>query len=118
MSVVSLVPESRAVTVNGRTYLCDPVQHCIDVVDADGRPIFSFGGRGSRLGQLNTPADIAVVTFGSPSEDLPDGGMPMIAVADRGNHRIQLFEPEGVAIAAIDGSRGRSAASAWAPRAG
>lgn len=119
MSVlVSIVPEGRVAVLNDRTYLCDPRNHYIDVVDADGTPLFAFGGRGSRLGQLNTPTDIAVVTFGLPTEDAPDGGAPMLAVADRGNHRIQLFEPDGVAIAAIDGSRGRTAQSAWAPRAG
>ncbi len=116
--LVSILPEERMATLNGRTYICDPRNHYIDVVDADGRPLFAFGGRGSRIGQLNTPADIAVVSFDGSTEESPDAGAPMLAVADRGNHRIQLFEPDGVAIAAIDGSRGRTAPSAWAPRAG
>src|SRR5438876_4950936 len=88
--VVPIAPVGGAAICGDRTYLCDPRNHCIDVVDADGRPLFSFGGRGSRLGQLNTPTDIAVVWLAQGDEGAEETGMPMLAVADRGNHRIQL----------------------------
>jgi DNA-binding beta-propeller fold protein YncE len=52
-------------------------------VDKDGNWIKSWGERGKGPGQFNTPHAIAV--------DAKDN----IYVADRGNHRIQVFDTEG-----------------------
>jgi hypothetical protein len=102
----------------GRAYLCDPRNHTVDVVDLDNRPIFSFGGRGRRLGQLDTPTDVAVVWL--TQEDRSHGTLneALLVVADRGNHRVQLFELDGVPVAAIDGVRGRRAPGSWPLYAG
>ncbi|MEP7304834.1 MAG: hypothetical protein ABJA98_04880 [Acidobacteriota bacterium] len=94
----------------GRIYICDPETHTIDVLDRNGRPLFSFGGFGSRLGQLDTPTDVAVIrddTADSSGETIDAG---LLIVADQGNHRLQLFELDGVAIGEIGGHAG-----AWIP---
>jgi len=94
----------------GRIYICDPKTHTIDVLDRKGRPLFSFGGFGSRLGQLDTPTDVAVIrldTADSSGETIDAG---LLIVADQGNHRLQLFELDGVAIGEIGGHAG-----AWIP---
>jgi len=90
----------------GRLYLCDPLNHCIDVVASSGRPLVSFGSRGRGLGQFDGPADLAVVWL-----DQQDGEpvWPLLAIADRGNHRIQLLETDGVPLAAIEGRAGSRA---------
>ncbi len=87
----------------GRLYLCDPLNHCIDVVASSGRPLVSFGSRGCGLGQFDGPADLAIVWL-----DQQDGEpvWPLLAIADRGNHRIQLLETDGVPVAAIEGRAG------------
>src|SRR5262249_39140367 len=51
--------------------------------DKNGRWVKSFGTPGRENGQLNTPHSIAADAKGN------------IYVADRGNRRIQVFDPEG-----------------------
>jgi hypothetical protein len=77
------------------------VNHCIDVVDDDARPLFSFGGFGTGPGQFNEPSD-AVIVYGEPGAGSRWDDFPLLAVADRGNHRVQLFEPDGALLATID----------------
>jgi DNA-binding beta-propeller fold protein YncE len=55
----------------------------------DGDWIKSFGEPGSNEGQLNTPHSIAADARGN------------IYVADRGNRRIQVFDPDGTFVRAI-----------------
>src|ERR1700743_1395095 len=52
-------------------------------VDKDGNWIKSWGDRGKEPGQLNTPHSIATAADGN------------VYVADRGNHRIQVFDGDG-----------------------
>jgi NHL repeat len=51
--------------------------------DKDGNWIKSWGDRGNKPGEFNTPHNIAADAKGN------------IYVADRGNRRIQVFDPEG-----------------------
>jgi len=51
--------------------------------DKNGRWAKQWGERGSKLGEFNTPHSIAADAKGN------------IYVADRGNRRIQVFDPEG-----------------------
>jgi hypothetical protein len=90
----------------GRIYICDPETHMIDVLDRNGRPLFSFGGFGSRLGQLDTPTDVAVICLESAESRVEAVDAPMLVVADRGNHRLQLFELDGAVIGEIGGHAG------------
>src|ERR1035437_573038 len=87
----------------GRAYLCDPVGHCIDVMDQDYHPLFSFGGHGSALGQFDSPSAVASVWLdgSAPADHASDGAV--LAIADRGNDRLQLCELDGAPICAIGG---------------
>jgi hypothetical protein len=68
----------------GNTYISDGyVNSRVAKVDKDGNWLKSWGEPGSEPGQFNTPHSIAV--------DAQDN----IYVADRGNHRIQVFDRDG-----------------------
>jgi hypothetical protein len=106
-----------AVECDPRTYLCDEESHIVHVLDEHCRPMFSFGGFGSGLGQFDTPTEASVV-WASVDPAMPAVGSSLLVVADRGNDRIQLFETDGVAIGAIGGATGASesrpaARAAW-----
>jgi hypothetical protein len=102
----------------GRAYLCEPDGHRIDVLDQDYRPLFSFGGRGSALGLLESPSDLAIVWLdGAPPADRT-AETAVLVVADRGNHRIQLFELNGAPICAIGGRAGTPSPNRWPMRSG
>jgi hypothetical protein len=81
------VPTDVAVAPNGDIYASDGYgQNWIHRYRADGTYIASFGGTGSGAGQLACPHGISV--------DLRHGE-PELYVADRSNHRIQVFTLEG-----------------------
>jgi len=68
----------------GNTYISDGyINSRIAKVDKDGNWLKSWGEPGSKPGQFDTPHSIAI--------DAEDN----IYVADRGNHRIQVFDREG-----------------------
>jgi hypothetical protein len=101
---------------SGRVYMCDPVNHVIDVLDDAAHPLFSFGGFGTGPGQFDTPVDLAVVpTTDDPAlAPLTDA---LLVVADRGNHRVQLMTLDGVWLLTIDtGTSGPR--SGWPVRTG
>src|SRR5260221_12572304 len=67
----------------GNTYISDGyINSRIAKADKDGNWLKSWGEPGDRPGQLNTPHSIAV--------DAHDN----VYVADRGNHRIPVFNAE------------------------
>jgi sugar lactone lactonase YvrE len=81
------VPTDVAVAPNGDIYVTDGYgQNWIHQYRADGSYIRSFGGTGAGEGQLACPHGISV--------DLRSG-TPELYVADRSNHRIQVFTLEG-----------------------
>jgi hypothetical protein len=99
-------------------YVCDPLAHSIHVLDQHRRPMFSFGGFGSRFGQLDTPTDVAIV-WTEPVEPAMTGtDVALLAVADRGNHRVQLFELDGAPIGAIGDLAGGASPGRWPIRTG
>ena len=74
----------------GNTYISDGyINSRIAKVDKDGRWLKSWGEPGDKPGQFNTPHSIAV--------DAQDN----IYVADRGNHRIQVFKSDGTFLRQI-----------------
>jgi len=91
-----------------RTYVCHAEKHCIDVLE-DEDLLFSFGEFGNGPGQFNEPGDVAAVVFrpkaGISGSTLPSG--QFVVVADRGNHRLQLFGLDGTPISTIDPWLGR-----------
>ena len=76
-------PSDIALDQKGNIYLVDGVKNRIVVVDENGRWKFEFGTEGSGKGQFNLPVGIDVAESGR------------IFVADTGNHRIQVFGPDG-----------------------
>jgi DNA-binding beta-propeller fold protein YncE len=81
------VPTDVAVAPNGDIYVADGYgQNYIHQYNEAGEPIRSWGGAGSAPGQMNCPHGISV--------DLR-GDEPELYVADRGNHRIQVFTMDG-----------------------
>lgn len=68
----------------GDTFISDGyINSRVAKVDKDGNWLMSWGERGKEPGQFNTPHSIAV--------DANDN----VFVADRGNHRIQVFDKDG-----------------------
>lgn len=81
------VPTDVAVSPNGDIYIADGYgQSWVHQYTAEGDLIRSWGGLGSKPNQLNCPHGISV--------DLRSGE-PELYVADRGNHRIQIFTLDG-----------------------
>jgi DNA-binding beta-propeller fold protein YncE len=81
------IPTDVCVGPNGDIYVSDGYgQYYVHQFDAKGGYIRSWGGRGSQAGQLIEPHGIAVN---------PRGPEPELYVADRRNHRIQVFTLDG-----------------------
>jgi DNA-binding beta-propeller fold protein YncE len=72
-----------------RLVVTDTSSHMVWVLDLDGKPLLSIGGRGVGDGEFNYPTHVSV----SPGGD--------ILVADALNHRIQVFSSEGELKAAF-----------------
>jgi len=69
---------------NGNTFISDGyINSRVAKVDKDGNWVKSWGDRGKGPGQFNTPHSIATDAQGN------------VYVADRGNHRIQVFDGDG-----------------------
>lgn len=81
------MPTDVAVAPNGDIYITDGYgQSWVHVYTAAGEYKKSWGGKGSDSGRFDCPHGISV--------DLRSGE-PEIYVADRGNHRLQAFTPDG-----------------------
>jgi DNA-binding beta-propeller fold protein YncE len=77
-------PTSVAVAPDGTIYVADGYAAArVHRFDPDGTPRGAWGRLGGADGAFHTPHGIAV---------LPDG---RVAVGDRENHRVQVFDPEG-----------------------
>jgi hypothetical protein len=86
----------------GRTFACCPETHQIAVIDAAGRLCEVFGDAGTGPGQFDRPSHVIVVSPRFEGEDRDHvEGIDLVAVADRGNNRVQIFEPEGQLVAII-----------------
>ena len=64
-------------------YVCDRGNSRIQVFDRDLKHAFSFGKKGSKLGELDWPTDVA----------FDDAGH--VYVVEHSNHRVQKFSPRG-----------------------
>jgi hypothetical protein len=85
----------------GRTFACCPESHQICVIDSLGRLCEVFGDAGRGPGQFDQPSHVIVVSPRFEGEDLLVDGIDLVAVADRGNNRVQIFEPEGQLVAIL-----------------
>jgi len=95
-----------------RIFACDPLHDAIAVFDGDGRCVMTFGGHGTRPGQFRAPAAVAIVRPQFASEASAADLEPLVAVADRRNHRVQVFELDGTLIACV----GHQASNGFLPR--
>jgi DNA-binding beta-propeller fold protein YncE len=77
--------------INGRIVATDVKKHLVKIYTLDGEELFSFGNRGTELGELNYPYDVTVDTEGN------------IYVVDSGNFRVQIFDKEGKFLRAFGG---------------
>ena len=91
-------PRNVAIAPDGQIFVADSGNNRIQVFDADGQPLTSFGETGAGDGQFNEPWGIAV-------DD------EFVYVADTWNHRIQKFTRDGRFVAAF-GRSGSAAESA------
>lgn len=82
------LPTAIAIAPDGELLVSDFGADLVRRWDASLRPLPPIGGRGAGDGQLRLPAAIAV-----------DG--ETIAVADQGNHRVQLFRRDGTFLRVI-----------------
>ena len=74
---------------NNKVYVCDTRNHRITILNHDLTLHGSFGSGGSDPGQFNKPEGISVDIKGN------------VVVADRDNHRIQVFDASGHFLSAI-----------------
>ena len=77
-------------TTTHKYYVCDWENHRIQVFDQDLKHVSSFGRRGSKLGELDRPTDVA----------FDDAGH--VYVVDCHNYRVQKFSPRGEPLMAFE----------------
>jgi hypothetical protein len=91
---------------HGRSFAACPETSQIAVIDARGRLCEVFGEAGSGPGQFDQPSHVIVVSPRFEGEDHHVEGIALVAVADRGNNRVQIFEPEGQLVAIVGAPAG------------
>lgn len=80
-------PTNLAIAADGRLFVGDGYgSSYINVYDAQGKYLHSFGGKGKQAGQLDCPHGLTIDTRGHE---------PLLLVADRGNRRLQYFTLDG-----------------------
>jgi tripartite motif-containing protein 71 len=85
-------PRGIAVTPDGsRTYVSTASDNRIRAYDQNGTQLAEFGGLGTKIGKLLSPAQLSLDGAGN------------VWVADRGNSRVQQFGPDGERLAAFGG---------------
>lgn len=88
-------PTSVAVHTDGRLFVADGYgESWVHLYDADQRYIRSIGGKGSAAGEMKTPHGLWIDTRNET---------PVLLVADRENHRLQIFSLDGEHLDIIDG---------------
>lgn len=89
------------------SYVCDARSHQIHVLDSRGRWVESFGEQGRQPGQFDVPSDATLVMPMFEGEESAESAhAALVAVADRMNHRVQIFEPAGQFVTALGSPSG------------
>ncbi len=89
IGAAGVAPVAVAVDPKGFPWVIDRKESRILKLDSDGRVLISVGASGRREGYFSRPADVLIGTDGR------------IFVADRNNHRVQVFSSEGVFLNAF-----------------
>lgn len=88
-------PTSVAVHSDGRLFVADGYgESWVHLYDPDRRYLRSIGGKGSEAGKMMTPHGLWIDTRAETS---------VLLVADRENHRLQIFSLEGEHLDIIEG---------------
>jgi serine/threonine-protein kinase len=75
------VPKSVAIDKNDRIYVLDSLNHRVQVFTPLGEYMRAIGCKGNEPGQFLAPCDLSI-----------DPGNALLYIADKGNHRVQVFE--------------------------
>ena len=81
---------------DGNVYVVDNCNHRIQVFEADGKFLHSFGKHGTYDGELNFPVALAI----------DHNKNNVVYVTDKDNHRISMFTLEGKFITSFGGKGG------------
>lgn len=88
------LPTAVAVAPSGKIFVADGYgKSWVHEYDAQGKYVKSFGGPGSELGKLQTPHGLYLDVQGETAR---------LFVADRENHRLQIFDLDGKRIGGVD----------------
>ncbi|KAG6452013.1 RING finger protein nhl-1 isoform X2 [Manduca sexta] len=68
----------------GEIYVTDKWKHCVHVFSKEGEYLRSIGQKGSRIGMFRSPEGVAT-----------DNTNQHIYIADTGNDRVQILQPDG-----------------------
>ena len=90
---------------NGVVYVVEQYGHMICMLTTEGECIGTFGTFGSGIGQFDHPNDVKIS---------PDG---RVYVADKQNHRVQVFNPDWTISHVIDSSSVPDSNRFFSPRA-
>ena len=76
-------PKGITISSDGHIYVCDAANHCVCVLDINGKFLFSFGSRGSGDKCFDSPVDICFASDG------------FLYITDVGNSRICVYDKDG-----------------------
>jgi DNA-binding beta-propeller fold protein YncE len=80
------LPRDLAIGKDGRLYVVDGGNFRVQIFDAQGRPIGSFGSVGTQYGQFARPKEVAVDREGN------------VYVVDTAFGNVQIFDPDGALL--------------------
>jgi len=86
-------PQALFVTMDGRMTVADTGRDRVLILSADGEEEYDFGQNGQQASQFDVPQDVAV------------NGLGHIYVADTENHRVQIFNHDGIYLSSLGNSK-------------
>jgi DNA-binding beta-propeller fold protein YncE len=99
-----LFPTYVTVDPQGSVYVTDTLNSRVQMFDASGNYVKSFGQRGNAWGMFDKPKGVALDSYGN------------VYVADSGWSNVQIFNQKGE-ILLFFGGNGRNPGLLWAPTA-
>ncbi len=99
-------PTGIAVTDDRQVIVCEKYDHCISIVDNNGKDLGSFGLPGSGWSMLRQPADVVITSkgtllvtdLGNHIQEFTMDGDCLSYVGSKGSGPLQFSNPQGIAI--------------------